>query len=86
MTNKMRRKQLLKLGMKISTPRLRPFSMGNKKQRVMRLKMLMLKLKKQRMKKKNRRMKENQRNLPLASNVFGVFGHQRLMKKRRKNQ
>ena len=86
MTNKMRSKQPSKLGMKILTPRLRNYSMGNKKQRVMRVKMLMLKLKKQRMKKKNRRKKENKRNLPTASNVFGVFGHQRPMMKRKKNQ
>ena len=72
--------------MKILTLRLKPYSMGNKKQRVMRVKMPMLKLKKQRMKKKNRRMKENKRNLPHASNVFGVFGHQRPTKKRKKNQ
>ena len=83
----MRRKQLSKLGMKILTLKLRIFLMENKKEKAKKVKMLMvmLKFKKHRMKMRSRRMKEKKRNLSRANNVFGVFGHQSRVMRRKKN-
>ena len=67
------------------TIKFRPYSMANKKGEPMvkRVKRLMHKLKKQRMKKKERRLRKNQRKLSVVSSVFGIFGHQNKMMKRK---